>query len=377
MTNLGNSLDAAHRWIEAYECYQSALDMFPKNGVASGCAARVLLRVASIGNLRHSEHLADVALKLAHHSKEHADTTAALAGPDAASKFAELPSRAGKLATSKLRDEVSDYEAFVARNRLILSPILEGLGHAQKRWDDAHIKGISEQMSAGAEVPPIFAMFNVMKADYLLARELLYLGFDDRTRDTRFYIDTLDYAVYGVQPARLVLAQRSALDLLDKVAVALNEYLAVGKTPKAIYFHSFWREKRGGSTWHQVLADAINEGNVALVALSEIAADLSSDASEGSPPALLHEEKMARHAGTHRFTVLHDLAIGRSRPSPAVEHRSLDAFQHTALRTVRLARAALLHFLEVVAYSEQAKQKDQGPVGELYVHPHHKIRGED
>ena len=70
-------------------------------------------------------------------------------------------------------------------------------------------------------------MFNVMKGDYLVARELLFAGVSEgkgRPRDTGVYFDTLDYAVYGATPSRLVLAQRTALDLLDKVAVALNDY---------------------------------------------------------------------------------------------------------------------------------------------------------
>jgi hypothetical protein len=42
LTNLGNGLDDAYRWVEAYECYQAALTLYPSNGVAAGCAARVL-----------------------------------------------------------------------------------------------------------------------------------------------------------------------------------------------------------------------------------------------------------------------------------------------------------------------------------------------
>jgi hypothetical protein len=49
------------------------------------------------------------------------------------------------------------------------------------------------------------------------------------------------------------------------------------------------------------------------------------------------------------------------------------------MRTVRLARAALLYFLEAIEYNERACDRsrvaDGYPGGTLYVHPHHEIRG--
>lgn len=65
MTNLGNSLDAGYRWIEAFECYQGALEWFPENGGASGSAAVVLARVGSSALLGNRAHLLGVAARLA------------------------------------------------------------------------------------------------------------------------------------------------------------------------------------------------------------------------------------------------------------------------------------------------------------------------
>ncbi len=146
-------------------------------------------------------------------------------------------------------------------------------------------------------MPAIFAMFNVMKADYLVARELLFQGFQDLdgggapASDSGLYFDTLDYALYGVTPSRLVLAQRAALDLLDKIAVALNEHLSVGLKAKKVNFLEFWRAKPNEPTWRPALAEAIRGGNNALIALSEIAADLTDGSQDGSLPGLLHAEK--------------------------------------------------------------------------------------
>lgn len=379
LTNLGNSLDAAYRWIEAFESYQRALELYPDNGVASGCAAEMLFRVSTEGVLGHQPHLADVAQRLAHHAKRNSETVIKFAGPAAVKAFNRLPSKMGGLARVDLGKKPSAYERFVADNRLLLSPILEGLGRNKRRWDDAHIRGIRESVSTGGQVPPLFAMFNTMKGDYLVARELLFAGVSEgkgRPRDTGVYYDTLDYAVYGSTPSRLVLAQRTALDLLDKISVALNDFFSVGEKPKKVKFHDFWREKPKEPRWRPALATAIERGNPALIALSEIAADLSDGSQETSIPGRLNAEKRARHAGTHRFIVLHDIAPGEPRSNSAIEHHMLDSFSETAIQTVRLSRAALLYFLEAIEYEERSRPEGDGLLGTMPVHPHHKIRGQ-
>jgi hypothetical protein len=381
LTNLGNGLDSAHRWVEAYECYQKALTLCPSNGVAAGCAARVLQRVASLGLLGHEEHLMEGATRLAHRAKEHRHVVARFAGPGAVNSFEALSSEPGPLETVRLPDDASAYERFVAEQRLVLSPVLEGLGDDIRRWDEVHIASLTEPIGADAVPPPLFAMFNVMKADYLVARELLFQGMqgvEERPRsDTGRYMDTLDFAVYGISPSRLVLAQRAAIDLLDKIAVALNECLSIGLKAKDVTFLKFWREKPNDSAWRPALASAIQLGNPALIALSEIAADLTDGSEDGTGPGILLPAKRARHAGTHRFVVLHDIESDCTRPSKAIERYGLDEFQNTVIDTMRLARAALLHFLEVVAYAERALNQDGKLKAVMGVPPHHEIRGED
>lgn len=384
LTNLGNGLDSAHRWVEAYECYQAALGLHPPNGVAAGCAARVLGRVASRGLLGHEEHLLEVSARLAHRAKEQREVVARFAGLDAVKAFEALPSEPGPLETVRLPGHASDYERFVAEQRLVLSPVLEGLGHDARRWDDVHIASLTERVGDADDSgtpPALFAMFNVMKADYLVARELLFQGMqgiENRPlNDTGRYMDTTDSAVYGTAPSRLVLAQRAALDLLDKIAVALNEGLSVGLKAKEVTFHGFWREKPNEPAWRPALAAAIRRGNPALIALSEIAADLTDGAQEGTGAGILLPAKRARHAGTHRFVVLHDMDSSRTRSCKAIERYGLDEFRGTVLDTMRLARAALLHFLEAIAYAERARDDDGGLKARMDVRLHHEARRED
>jgi len=80
-TNLGNALSHASRWVEAHEMYQRALAVLPTNGVASGCAARGLLRIAAQHLLLHEEHARSVAARLAYHAQQHAEVVKQFAGP--------------------------------------------------------------------------------------------------------------------------------------------------------------------------------------------------------------------------------------------------------------------------------------------------------
>lgn len=379
LTNLGNALDVAHRWVEAYEAYRRALEIFPSNGVASGCAARVLLRIASLDLFGHKPHMVLIARRLAHHAQRNKKTVEAFAGSSAVETFAKLPSESGDLGV--LPRGATPYEDFVATNRLALSPIVEGLGHDREHWDDAHLDGVHEPVSAGASVPPLFAMFNVLKADYLVARQLLFegLSLDEFASDTGLYFDTLDYASYGRKASLLTLAQRAALDLLDKIAVALNDYLALGLDAERVHFHSLWRTPKSKAlTWNAILEKELAAPNHALLALWEIAVDLSGEPLDGSVhKGFLHRERSARNASTHRFVVLHDfgdLGLDRPRPTPAIEHHQMGEFERSALRTVQLVRAALLYFVQVVTYRERRTADASIKAAPMHLIPHHEIR---
>jgi hypothetical protein len=109
----------------------------------------------------------------------------------------------------------------------MLSPTIEGLNPSLKRWDSLVIQSFTEPVGEDCGIPPLFAMFNALKSDFLLARFLAYQSLSDEIPDSGFYSDTLDYAVYGVQSAMLTLAQRACMDILDKIATATNEYFFI------------------------------------------------------------------------------------------------------------------------------------------------------
>lgn len=109
------------------------------------------------------------------------------------------------------------------------------------------ISSIIEDINAGHEVPPYF-MMNTMKADYLAARWLAFTSlYNDNFPESGYYADTLDYALYGIKYSLITHAQRIAFDILDKIAVAVANYLGFKKPEKAS-FRSIWHIYKGESS---------------------------------------------------------------------------------------------------------------------------------
>jgi tetratricopeptide (TPR) repeat protein len=369
-TNLGNAFLKAYRWVEAYDAYTRALQHDSVNGVASTGAAKILLRCVKsrIGNAAILRSVAARHLSIA---KEHPERIKELIGPRGYASLEKLihqPLAAGEM--PKL-DRATDYEKFVARHRLALSPTIEGLDCSLKRWDSLRIQSFTET-SATSGVPPLFAMFNVLKSDFLAARYLAFKAISEKLPDSGFYSDTLDYAIYGVAPSMLSLAQRACIDVLDKIAIATTELFAIPGPSKSVYFSNRWLVAKKGQplAWDTAIRSQIETGNTAVLALAELSVDVREDGA-------LHDKKAYRHSSTHRFTVLHDIACKPSRPSDSVEHCSLSDFKSQLVESLQLARAAIIYFVEMTSIREAAHKKDKGLVGVMNVPSHHWIRGED
>lgn len=371
-TNLGNALLRAHRWVEAYDAYSSALKHDRTNSVASTGAARVLLRCVrrGIGNRGILQSIAARHLRTAN---LHPQRLAELAGIKAQNELQHVLQM--KLPESNPPDltGASDYEKFVARHRLALSLTIDGLDCSLKRWDSLRFSSLIEPVGTSSGVPPLFAMMNVMKSDFLAARYLAYQALTASFPESGLYADTLDYAVYGMVPSLLSLAQRACIDVLDKIAAATTEYFGIPGNVKVVYFWSRWFDNPREAppfVWHPSLSPHIDKGNSAIIALS----DISFDIDEGG---FLVRKKAFRHSSTHRFTVLHDIGCKPSRESAQIEHCEIREFKDQLIESLQLARAAILYFVEMISIAEKTRAASIGRVGPITVPNHHDIRGED
>ncbi|WP_145976245.1 LA2681 family HEPN domain-containing protein [Nitrospira moscoviensis] len=352
LTNLGNALIKAYRSVEAYDCYLSALESDPTNGVALTGAAKILLRFANEGT-GNRDVLLGVAARHLRTARENRERIRELAGEQAYKQLSELIETRTESGALPNLSSATNYQRFVAKHRLALTPTIEGLDLAMQRWDSLHIETITETINTEHGVPPIFAMFNVLKADYLTARFLAYLALEEELTDSGKYSDTLDYATYGIRSSVLTLSQRSCMDVLDKTAVAASEYLGLPGDPKSIDFQTRWfvKPKRDEPlTWQPEIHREIALGNTALIALTEVSYDLP----EGG---FLQNKRSIRNTSTHRFAVLHDFGAKSSRECRHIDHYERGAFENQLIETLQLTRAVLFYFVEMIKLREKRLSK--------------------
>jgi len=376
-TNQANLLSQSFRWVEAYELYREAVQLDPQNVIAASGAVKVLLRAAN-RKIGHSNILKALAAKYLRLFYEHKDRLSEYGGKRTKKILDELPDSIDvgeDINWPPDLSNVDDFSRFVANNNLSLSLTIEGLNPELRRWDCLMIQSIHEDINTPHGVPPIFAMFNVLKADYLAARWLTYQAIQNLARDSGSYSDTLDYALYGIRESIFTLAQRSAIDILDRIAVATSEYLELKGSPSSIYFWKRWhvidgRKLKQPLEWDPVIGSEIDKGNTALIALAELAEDIADG-------GYLHPKRTLRNESTHRFVVVHDMGNSGSRESQFIKHFSVEDFKKQTISALKLVRAALFYFVDMITIREAHLGKDETFSMPLEVPPHHWIRGND
>ncbi|UPT55164.1 LA2681 family HEPN domain-containing protein [Dickeya zeae] len=374
-TNLANQFSNSYRLGEAQDGWLAALEIDPENGVAASSAARNLLWLYERGGC--SELTRIEALMLAKIAAQHRDRVLQYAGAQAAEHIAAF---ACELGDPPLRSpHKNPFINWVERERLTLAPVVELIDPTMGKLDWLMLPGILEREPGSTGMPPpVFAMFNMLKSDFILARDLLWRVINENEWPTtgRFG-DTLDYATYGPDASALILAHRTALDLLDKIAVTANHYFEFGLPPDKVYFGKLWRgspdKVTGKRPLNAKVEQAIRGGASALYGLVELAEDYDNIA------GILHSQKDLRNAGTHRFVVLHDLGDpAQSRQTPEIEHHRREAFTQEALRALRVARSAIqMLTLSISQHEESLAQQTDRPIGLLPVPDHDWIRGCD
>lgn len=374
-TNLANQFSNSYRLGEAHDGWLAALDIDPENGVAASSAARSLLWLYERGGCSDLTRIE--AIMLAKIADRHRDRVIQYAGAQAADQIAAFASEMGDPPPRSPHQD--PFISWVERERLTLAPVVELIDPTMGKLDWLMLPGILERESgAGGMPPPVFAMFNMLKSDFILARDLLWRAIDeDAWPATGRFGDTLDYATYGPDASALILAHRTSLDLLDKIAVTANHYFELGQSPDRVYFGKLWRGKPDKTTGAHPLAEnvekAIRGGTSALYGLVELAEDYDSSA------GILRSQKDLRNAGTHRFVVLHDFGDpAHSRQAPEIEHHQREPFTQEVLRALRVARSAIQMLALSISQHEQGlAQRTGGLAGSLIVPDHDWIRGRD
>lgn len=374
-TNLANQFSSSYRLGEAHDGWLAALEIDRENGVAASSAARSLLWLYERGGC--SELTRIEAIMLAKIADRHRDRDIQYAGAQSAEQIAAFASELGDPPARSAHQD--PFISWVERERLTLAPVVELVDPTMGKLDWLMLPAILERESATVGTPPaVFAMFNMLKSDFILARDLLWRAIDESVWPaTGRFGDTLDYATYGPDASALILAHRTAIDILDKIAVVANHYFEFGLLPDKVYFGKLWRGSPDKATGVRLLNEkveqAIRGGASALYGLVELAEDYDSSA------GILRSQKDLRNAGTHRFVVLHDIGDpAHSRQAPEIEHHRRENFTQEVLRALRVARSAIQMLALSISQHEQGLvRRTEGLVGSLIVPDHDWIRGRD
>ena len=141
--------------------------MVPKNGVASGCAAEVLWRLVRL-NVDDREQLRRLAMHYGRHSNDNAATVLKHGGKHALESFRRLPVTEDQEFRLTGSEELGAYETFSVRHRLVLVPFVEIAVMDRTLWDSLVIAHFTEPHDTPSSPPPVFAMFNSLKEEFLL-----------------------------------------------------------------------------------------------------------------------------------------------------------------------------------------------------------------
>jgi LA2681-like HEPN len=382
LTNLANQLKDSYRWIEAYDGYVEALESDPTNAIAlSGVSS--LLRWRTKHGVSKEGPLRRAAVRYLLRARLHLAQAHRYAGPRGVARIEELLREFGIAEDEQPPNAepapASAYAAFVRRHRLALCVAPESIGAVEGFWDHLPIGSVTQAIDSGPDVPVVFATWNLLKADYLAARWLAHAAMDGVIPETGAYSDTLDYANYGARYSGIVLAQKAALDVLDKVAAAATDYFGLSGDPQQVHFTNRWHVRHPTKrsqlaeplAWDPDIASEIEAGNTSLIALAELALDYGH--------GHLRPRRNTRNAGTHRFVVLHDeRGEGRAAKRAIVDRYPQAAFQRILIGSLQVARAALFYFREAVGARERRlRRATSGPLAQLYVPSHAYVRGED
>ncbi|WP_299498542.1 LA2681 family HEPN domain-containing protein [uncultured Roseobacter sp.] len=389
LTNIGILLLETSRWVEALDCFQKALILLPRNGIAAYQEMRHSMRLAGLFCRKsetyqtycHVDTLLERIRQLSDVVSANYDTVVEFSGKEVLPTVKKAVEDAAKIKPGRKKRIQNPYFAFIEENGLALSIHCSAKEYSSGRFDLLTVPSIHAKISDEQRVPEIFAMINVMKSDFAFARQV-YFDVREYDTDTPFFettshADTLDYAVYGVRFSALTSAQRIAFDILDKIAVALACYLGMKKAHKTSFSDIWGKTGKGGIfTLNEEIANSFRSGNPGLIALYNIYHDISKDDSRGH--GFMEAHKSYRNSSTHRFSVLHDdmFPDDHSSSSLAVDHTHLNRFESLTLDSLKLVRAALFYFVDMINFAEEISRADsRGIVVSSTVPDHDYIRG--
>ncbi len=364
LVDAGNSYDIVGRNFDALDCYNSALRIDPTFGMARGNRGLALLYAAPL----MGSYTDDVLLQSARDldaAIENSESVLRHGGESALEQFkrkrSTIQSRAGG-SDDLVREPIDlgdSYLNWCLYNNLFLDASPDHVKTNSGTLDPVFFRQITTGLTAEeiSQTNELIDAFNAVKQDYISARYLLWLAVSDESlirdhsqlvaRRTSF-LDTLNYARWGVRTGLGHLALRASVDILDKIASFVHLYFSSGRS-RNVTFPSLPYSGPRTSDIAQPFVDALRspEGNRGLMALM----DLSCDAESHSSSLSINVQR--RHAGTHRFLVAHTEMPPAG--STWTEHVNWSDVIHGALGQLGAARRGVLYLAQMIDIDDELK----------------------
>ncbi|MGF7399150.1 LA2681 family HEPN domain-containing protein [Thermoanaerobacterium thermosaccharolyticum] len=351
--NLGNTFDSIGRNLEALYYYDKALAINPYFGMALANKGLALKYYAEITGEHwrmyyiEAYNIINLGLKYGVHSE---------AKKEFLRNLHEIKKYVNNVELSDLEkpkmDTQSDFEKFLVEFCIKHKLYLNLCNFCQKcqlsLGDDIVIKNMIVDIAKSSEDDTylkLSSFLNEIKENYVAARFLLVqsvykdndLSFADK--DVAI-IDTLDYVEHNIFIQLLKFAFKNMYDILDKVSIFLNEYLALGKEVENINFNNIWYEKKE-RTKFDICNKIIKTKNYALNALFNIHLEFKNGEYK--------DLREIRNALTHRF--LNVYWMGKY----SFENMNEEYLVDKTIQITQIIRNVIIYLISFV-YMEEAKK---------------------
>ncbi|MGU8957614.1 LA2681 family HEPN domain-containing protein [Clostridium perfringens] len=240
---------------------------------------------------------------------------------------------------------------FCKKHKLFLNICEECQGCQNIANDNLTIRKMTVDINTRINDDPFLKLssfLNEIKQNYVAARFLMVQSQykDDNLSfiDNRLLIvNTLNYIENNIYIQLLKFAYKNMFDILDKIAIFINEYLSLGKSEKYIDFNNIWTSKNNKNKIHKIILEC---NNINLNALFSLSVDLKNRE--------LKYLNDIRNALTHRFL---NIKLFKNEDLEELDEKKLLSYTIQISQIVRSAIIYLLAFVDDIEYIKSKKSK--------------------
>jgi len=370
--NYGNCLDTLGRGVEALNAYDSAIKIDKIFSMAIGNKAKALHFFADIsGQYRGAIYLE--AYQAINSIIDNQDLIT-IGGLGAKKSFEnelqkiealfkdknDLTKRLehSKYSTIKLSEFEKFYLDFCAKEKLFLNFHIHN-NQCESAITDPIFISLITKIEDNDTFYQLAKYINQIKEDYATARLLLVQSqfkredFDSISRRTTF-VNTLDYSQFNLYFGLLKSAFKEAYNILDKIAVFINDYYKLGLSEDRIYFTSIWY----CNNCKKIRDEILKSKNISLYALYDIYQDFKSD----------HYKNIQniRNASTHRKLVIFDSMLTDWDKKDDKHNIGYDTMLNETINLLRLTKSAIIYLINFVNIEEN-KKRSNGLIAPMFV----------